>query len=83
MERVKKMSQEVDEIVEAVEAEKGVTFERDEILFAVIQARVKMILNEKESDYFPLIFRTELEDTAMRSEINRILLYRTNISQEA
>lgn len=83
MERVKKMSQEVDEIVEAVEAEKGVTFERDEILFAVIQSRVKMILNEKEPDYFPLIFRTELEDTVMRSEINRILLYRTNISQEA
>lgn len=66
------MSQEVEEIVKKIETERGFVFEEADIQFAESQSKKKMESANKEDDYFPLIFRNELEDIVMRYEINAI-----------
>ena len=66
------MRPEIEEIVKKIETERGFVFEEADIQFAEFQSKKKMESANKGADYFPLIFRNELEDIVMRYEINAI-----------
>lgn len=66
------MSPEIEETVKRIETERGFVFEEADIQFAESQSKKKIESADKEADYFPLIFRNELEDIVMRYEINAI-----------
>lgn len=69
---MQKAKTDIGEIVRSVENKKMFVFDLDDILFAGMQAVRKIELTGKEKDYFPLLFRNELEDIVMRHEINAI-----------
>ena len=62
----------IEEVVRSVENEKRFVFDVDDVLLAGMQAARKIELNGKGNDYFPPLFRNELEDIVMRYEINAI-----------
>lgn len=62
--------EQIIKIVHAVEEEKHVRFEPDEVGEVLAYTMKKLVYLRKGPDYFPLLFKCELGNHAMWSEIN-------------